>query len=476
LGGLSKKAFQIETFRKQQTPLLVVDSGNLLFKRRTLPKVESQEKITARGIIEAYHKMKYDAVAVGPLDLSAGIDLLKNSGKQELPWISANLLNVDNTPVFPPFIINNIGGLQIGLVGLTHTTSALPPNLHLADWQAVLPQLLQTLSKKCDHIVLLSNLANTENYLIAKDYPEIDMIITADPRYGNLSPVINNKTLITQTASQGKYLGDLTISWGNTGEWATGHDNQVEILQYRLTATDRQIQRLQDQKEAFSPSIDRQLEQLRKSRQSIAAQLSAEQEKAGKRKEGSVSSSFSASFLALTSSLPDNPEVEQIIENINSNIRKLNRRNRQRILGNEKNPAPAKQPAVSFTGYKRCETCHQRQADFWTNTGHARAYTSLVKIGQNNNLECLPCHVTHWEDLFAKAPVDATSLLSLPPSMQTVGCEVCHGAGSGHANNPEKIQPIRRPGQRICLYCHTEQRDPGFDYEKKIKLIQCPAD
>ncbi len=359
--------------------------------------------------------MNYDAVAVGPYDLSAGVDFIEKSDGQTFPWISANIYYADNASVFSPFIIKEIGGVKIGIIGLTNPSASLPPNLHFADWQDVLPPLVQTLTKKCDHIILLSNLANADNYLIAKECPGIDMIIAADTRYGNLSPVIHHKTLITQTGSRGKYLGFIKISWGRTGGW-TMDQNTI-----------------------------------------------------------STSSTFSSRFIALTSSLPYDPHVERIVTQIKENIRDLNSINRHVITAKDQESVTGKQPIISFTGFNRCEACHQKQTAFWNTTRHARAYTSLVKISQNKNLECLPCHVTHRENLFLKPPEEASILLSLSPSMQTVGCEVCHGAGSAHADNPEKNKLIRRPSQKICLHCHTKQRDPNFDYVKKLKQIQCPA-
>jgi hypothetical protein len=258
-------------------------------------------------------------------------------------------------------------------------------------------------------------LSNADNYLIAKKYPEISIIISADTRYANLSPVINYNTLITQTASRGKYLGFIKIFWGETSGWGTD-SNTI-----------------------------------------------------------STSSTFSSRFIALTSSSPYDPHVERIVTQIKENIRDLNSINRHKIIEKEQQTVTGKQSIVSFTGFKRCASCHQKQTAFWNTTRHARAYTTLVKIGQDKNLECLLCHVTHKEELFYKSPEETAVLLSLSPSMQTIGCEVCHGAGSAHAANPEKVKLMRRPVQKICLHCHTKQRDPNFDYVKKLKLIQCPA-
>ncbi len=387
-----------------------------------IPHGESQEKITAAGIIDAYKKMGYDAVAVGPLDLAAGAEFLKQQDKPAFPWISANLLNTDNHPVFPPFIIKQTGQSTTAIIGLTGAES-LPANLHTGDWHTILPAQLQILAKKCDHIILLSNLPEKENYEIAQQYPEIRIIISADPQFSNLSPVINNSTLITQTAQQGKYLGRLDIEWGNTGKWESGLD----------------------QLHGDSP-------------------------------KDTLPSTFVSHFTALQSSLPKSSAVENIVSGIKQQISRLNTAAPQTNSLQSATMIQDRQSVTGFTGFERCATCHRAQTDFWKSTRHAGSYATLLKVGQANNLDCLPCHVTHDTPLFNKDPADMKQLLALPSSLQTVGCEACHGPGKAHADTPQGIKPVRRADKTVCLHCHTVKRDTAFDYEKKIRLIQCPLD
>ncbi len=408
----------------------MVDSGNLLFKRQHLPEGESQEKITAAGIIRAYGKMGYDAVAVGPLDLAAGVDFLKEKDRSHFPWLSANLLNADNQPVFHPWIVKILNGSTIGIIGLTSKSSFLPVNIHLADWHSILPPILKTLSEKCDHIILLSNLVSAENHQIAQQFPEVSVIISADSRFGNLSPTINNNTLITQTAPQGRYLGKLTISWGNNDKWNAGFTSPINALQ-------------------------------------------TEKEKENKNgAKGTIPSTFSANFIALTSSMPENADVQHIVTDIKQQTSDFNKKIRFNKLDSE-STNQSNRSTVALIGYERCESCHHLQTEFWKSTQHASAYTTLVDMGQSNNLDCLVCHVTRRTDMPWQNNT-VTTLLSLPLQLQTVGCEVCHGAGTAHAGAPERVLPIRNPTKEVCLQCHTKKRDAAFDYQKKIKLIQCP--
>jgi 2',3'-cyclic-nucleotide 2'-phosphodiesterase (5'-nucleotidase family) len=241
-----------------------VDSGNLLFKYSTIAQGQTPETIKAAGIIEAYTKMGYDAVAVGPLDLVAGIDFLKNHISASFPWISANLVKGDHSPIFKPYIIVDTGQIKTGIIGLTQKTGYLPANLHVVDWQTVLPALIRKLSKECDRIILLSNLPPKDNNDIAKSFPDIRIIISADLQSGNLPPILNNNTLITQTSAQGQHLGMLTIDWGDSGRWDSD----------------------------------------------------------------SNPSTFTSSFISLSRSLPNSSDIERIISDITRQIQNLNRQPR----------------------------------------------------------------------------------------------------------------------------------------------------
>lgn len=269
--------------------------------------------------------MGYDAVAVGPLDLVAGIDFLKNQHSAHFTWISANLVNADNSPVFKPFIIKKTGQSKTGIIGLTHRTTFLPSDLHIVDWQTILPKLLQKLSKECDHIILLSNLPEKENVEIAQAYPDIRVILSADLQFGNLSPVLNNNTLITQTANRGQYLGLLNIEWGSGSRWEFDLEKQLSVLNSKIDAINRKIQRIESQINSL-PDINLRLEQAINEKQNITLQIESLNQIA--REDGIKKvkpSTFTSNFIALNSSLPDSPDIEKIISGMKQHIKDLSR-------------------------------------------------------------------------------------------------------------------------------------------------------
>lgn len=419
--------------------------------------------------------MRYDAVAVGPLDLAAGTDLLAKPEGRPLTWLSANILNAANAPVFPSFIVKAAGQTRIGIIGLTNQRASLPEGLHMGDWRSILPAQLLILSKKCDKIILLSNLSQNDNEEIAQRYPAINIIISADPQMAGPGPFQRNNTLLAGTLSQGKYLMALDIAWGNSGKWKSDLNRRMDALKSSLESVNTQIATAETTGEN-SPDRSGQLVQLKNTRQDLMQQigtLKAQYE--AENPKGSVPSTFTAKTITLSASLPKDAKVEQIVSGIKQQINTLNSQTSKTGIINDAVAQGTADPAHPFAGPTQCRSCHQPQSDFWLSTRHARSYASLQRVKQERNTECLPCHVTSQIKGSPKNPAERTELLTLPSSLQSVGCEICHGPGRTHAENPESSKPNRAGIRQVCVNCHTQERDPGFSYEEKVKDIQCPS-
>jgi 2',3'-cyclic-nucleotide 2'-phosphodiesterase (5'-nucleotidase family) len=322
LGGLSKKAFQIEKISTEQhKPHLFVDSGNLLFKQAQIPPGPSQEQLNAEGIIKAYTAMQVDAVAVGPLDLAAGLALLQTSQKQGFPWLSANLLDQKGHPLFQPMLIKKIGKMKAGIIGLTGAVSSLPTGITRADWQTVLPALIKKTTRQCDILILLSSLSPAENQEIAQQFPALHLILAADLGSGNMNPQQVNNTLITQTDRQGKYQGILTIDWQKSGRWGKAKEEELAELRNRLSALDWQIQRMRQQTDLQQPEYIDKIAVVEKDKQAVEQQIKTLASDSANGKPAPCS--FSHTFLVLQQSLPEAPEIKGIVTEIKQQINNL---------------------------------------------------------------------------------------------------------------------------------------------------------
>ncbi len=458
--------------------MLLLDAGNLLFKRPSVAAGPSQEHLTAEAIMRVYQNIAYDAVGIGPLDMAGGFELLQRSAADNFPWISANIIDADGNPLFRQWISKEVQGVEVVITALTAPPKNLDQAVTIGHWESLLPDLLQQMSKEKNSpfIILLSSLTGEENRLIAEQYPAINLLLGADQHQQNLSPQVVNQTLVTQTGKQGKYQGLLEINFGTKRRWGQNREKELADLQNRLGSLNWQLRRLEKKSASgkISANQNSTMDRLRKNKDEMSAKIISLQETIDKgQSQTMLSDRYQYRFIGLKKNMPNDIPTEELLKQLNQQIRQLHK---NPMKQNRTTDAQTLFPQrMDLVGYRVCESCHLPQTEFWRSTKHAEAYTTLVRKEKNLDLECLLCHVT--QDLFSTSfqIIPTKGLLSLPRELQSVGCETCHGAGKKHSVNPERFKMVRLPGQDICLTCHTPEHDDNYNYETKLPLISCPA-
>jgi len=130
---------------------------------------------------------------------------------------------------------------------------------------------------------------------------------------------------------------------------------------------------------------------------------------------------------------------------------------------------PSLAARADYVGSERCGSCHARALKVWKNSAHARASETLG--ARVSDRRCLACHAT------GDAPAGR-------PYGSGVGCETCHGAGAGYAEDDIMRSPVlagelglvdlSRPAARaaLCNGCHrASTRIRGFDAAAAWKRI-----
>jgi len=419
--------------------------------------------------------MAYDAVAISSKDLSAGADFFVQSQNNGFPWVSANIYNKNGHLQFPPHIIKSAGDITLGIIGLTEDPGGTLDDLVISDWRKALQAEITILEKTCDLLVVLSTLSSLDNTAIQKEFSKVDIIVTADTTGRNIQPIVSNvshNSLLIQSGSRGKYLGKIDITWHGPGSWFIAPSQSLTQQKQKLTAIDRQLHLLTQQQDNSGFDYSKKIARLQLSRQFISQHI-ANQETEQAENDTIPAKFFSSSFLPVKPAAADT-DIEDIVLDIKNNIATYNR---YRRAGMQPGDRTARNALLmdEITGIAMCTPCHVRQSAFWQKTRHAGAYRTLSQQGQSYNLQCLPCHVTAGTITPSSPEAETLLLLSLTTDRQTIGCEVCHGAGKNHSQSPENVFPVRRPGAKICTQCHTPDRDVFFDYQKKTALIACPA-
>lgn len=256
--------------------------------------------------------MQFQAVAVGPFDLAAGVDFLINSQQSGFPWISANIYNSDNKLIFKPFVTLKTGDLNIAVIGLSNPVIRKTKNILVSDGQNELNNLLPKLEKSHDLIILLSTLPGQVLTKFAEQYSDLDIIFSADPRKGNVKEKPVNGTLITQTAKQGKYLGQLLIEWRN-GEWGEDKSSKLKTLKADLISVDRQLKTLLKRKQESPGNFEKRKTVIQKNRENFIVEINQAEIDLAKEAPSNRNNTYSTNFFPLRPSIRQDPDILKII-------------------------------------------------------------------------------------------------------------------------------------------------------------------
>ncbi len=214
-------------------------------------------------------------MAVSGSDLSAGKDFFLKTKTKHFPWVSANIFTADKKLFFNPFMTRKIDGLTIAVIGLTGKNGSYEPEFTVKNWKDVLFNQIEALKDKTDMIVLLSNLPFSQNKIIARTVPEIDIIISADKKRGNFAPQVFGNCLLTQVKGRGKYIGKLVLKFGPESRWENDFSLMITSLKRRIFSVNRQIKELENKRNLLSEDLyDQKYTQLQKRKQNLNQEFS----------------------------------------------------------------------------------------------------------------------------------------------------------------------------------------------------------
>ena len=123
------------------------------------------------------------------------------------------------------------------------------------------------------------------------------------------------------------------------------------------------------------------------------------------------------------------------------------------------------QSKATYVGSDTCTVCHSDAAAIHGGSRHHHAWDTLQQKGYHRDPECLLCHVTGLGE-----PSGFTRLQA-PISLRQVGCESCHGPGSGHVAAPTE-QALRPVTESTCVQCHDAENSPHFEFISYWQKIQ----
>ena len=271
-GGLPRRSHFVNAVRKEAKDLLILDAGDALaidyFSRLT-----EREKARKRAevVLRLYEKIGYDALNIGDTDIGLGVEYLKNLQKRvNIPFLSANLKDKKTRkPVFNPYLIKDVGGAKIGIIGLL--TANVPSYLQKEMTNYLIEEPIKVAinmvhgpMSHCSHIFALAHLTPSEIESLAKRVPDISIIIGGQAR-SLVFPNKINQSIVAQTDAFGFHVGKMNLRLvKRSSEWVDVLPKT--LLQKNIEEIKRKIEDPQYEKEAknFKELRERLIDQQRK--------------------------------------------------------------------------------------------------------------------------------------------------------------------------------------------------------------------
>ncbi|MCX5839527.1 MAG: hypothetical protein NTW71_13595 [Deltaproteobacteria bacterium] len=209
-GGLSRRAQMIESIRKDDPSVLLLDCG----------AVFDDQKDTAELHLQAMELMGYDALNLGSPEFLFGREFLEHTRSSvSFPYIASNLLYRDSKlPWTREYIIKEVGGIKVAVLGVLDPDgfAQLPDQEQLKGLEVIPPEaalnrLLPEVRRKADLVILLSQFGAEKTLALVKAVKGVDVAISSgsDDQFAEKAP---ENTVLLHTLYLGRTMGLVKIA------------------------------------------------------------------------------------------------------------------------------------------------------------------------------------------------------------------------------------------------------------------------
>lgn len=450
LGGVDHAAAWIASQKKTAPHSIVVGAGPMFFEDPQVKESHREQSLfKAEALAQSLHDLGLSAWAPGANDWAFGKEqfsaLTKATGARAL---AANLPQAAG-PVMATHVVES-GGIRVGMVGISvpeFSSGKVEFPVGAAD-QALKSGVAELQKKGAGIIVALIAAPRGQALRLVEDNRALHLAILGKPYDQGeandqpFAPELIGETLVTQAPNhlQAVSVIDLFV---RDGDFTFADGTGLSALAKRASLDGRISDlkaRLSDWKSPDSGVSAKDIEErekelalLRKERQNLSDPEPP--------KDGSF-------FLyELTEVRESHGEDDRVASRLVAYYRKVNDHNKKLFAG--KMPPEVAAGQSSYVGVAICSSCHLEERAFWDKTRHAGAYETLASDHKEFNLDCVSCHVTGYEK-------PGGSTVTHVEKLTDVQCEVCHGPGSRHVENPADLDLIKlAPPQSMCAStCH----------------------
>ncbi|MGQ9598308.1 MAG: hypothetical protein ACUVWZ_02720 [Anaerolineae bacterium] len=141
------------------------------------------DRTQGQAVVAAMNLIGYDAMALGPNELSLGPELLRRRMQEaEFPMLSANVVVSGTEDLFAePTTVLVRGGYRLGVLGLTRPVGGPRSGFDVRDPYQATVQYVSELAERTELVIVLTNLEYQAAFDLANRIPGIDLVIAALP-------------------------------------------------------------------------------------------------------------------------------------------------------------------------------------------------------------------------------------------------------------------------------------------------------
>lgn len=463
LGGIDHAAALMakdKAEKNQPKESALVSAGPLFFLSSDGDKAyRDQDKSKAETLATTLKALGLVAFAPGTNDVASGPETLKKLHQAS----GAAMLDLYAEDPASHRAVKELGGVKVGFIGVGPKAPSGGPSL--ADRVKVEVTALKAEGAKL--FVLLGSVGRGEAKRVADFVPELTAIVVGEPQFsGDVNTEappgqLVGTTIIAETSNHLQTVGVLDFyvrdgSFQFADASALGEGRRKADLMKHIAEVRGQIANLEQENRAQKPEMADKKADLAKSESDLLAMENAPIPAKG--------SYFRYRLREVRAGLGTDKGIS---EQLLAYYKRVNDANR--TLYADRKPAVAPKGTASYVGIDACSSCHADARKVWDKTAHGHAYKTLQDGFKEFNLDCVECHVTGYDR-------PGGSTVSHVDKLKDVQCEVCHGPGSQHVENPKKIAvPSPHPTPDSCLGCHHPPHVHSFDAPTKMADILGPG-
>ena len=225
---------------------MILDAGDAFFASAVLANRNAEgDKLQAKGLLQGYETIGCDALNVGGFDLASGKDFLISLAEgSSIPFISANLTDMENNLLFPPFTIVENNGFKVGVTGVSDLVPEHVKDVQKRPYVEAANQVIAELRSKVDFIVLLANVHRKHVKGIAHQIPDADYIfISRDTQ--RTRPEIKQEEggpYVYSSGNQGKYLTVVEIALNDPSQPIMN----ISAAKGKISSISKRLKKLQE--------------------------------------------------------------------------------------------------------------------------------------------------------------------------------------------------------------------------------------